>query len=683
VEDETNAVSCPVCRSGDTLSLFDTHDRLLPLPGIYRFVRCDDCGLTYVDPAPTWAQRAPHYALAYRGYHRLETEPSALQRSGMRAGLARRHRLVTAHVAGGRLLDVGCGGGDYLGWVAQQPGWQAVGLERTPGIARAAMSCFRVPVVLGDIEQAGFAAGSFDAVTLWAVLEHVPDPVRSLAECARMLRPGGVLVVRTLAAEAWAARFFGACWVGYDAPRVLSVFTRRALHRALNRAGLRLLEIGYPFHDFFPWVWSLRNSVEDRTGSERAGRLAERLAGSWPVRLLSFPLFALQTRRGGNSFVVAVAQSGEQDSNPSSAAPSASVAGQTGGLARRNAAPAVTLVPVSRETWDQFVAQCHDPPTLLFHTSAWLDLLARSYRLAWLPLGIWQGEELTGLFPVLTRRLGPFRLAGSPLMVAIASTPFLGPLVEPGQIGPALVALETQLSQWKVSHVELALPSELEAMGLARSLGYSLETCQGVRVLLAGRCRVDLWGALTPAFRRGVRKAQAHNVDVVEAHDGAFLDEYWQMCKEVYRGSGRPPHLSRDFYAAAWESLAPLGKIRALLALREGELLAGALFLLHGDQAYYLSGASHIWGLPWRPNNLIQWHFLDWAGSQGLSCYDLGGAVVPGITRFKLGLGGQLYSYTRLYKATSPLAGVGRELYRKGVPFWRRIRASGSPGSAS
>lgn len=103
---------------------------------------------------------------------------------------------------------------------------------------------------------------------------------------------------------------------------------------------------------------------------------------------------------------------------------------------------------------------------------------------------------------------------------------------------------------------------------------------------------------------------------------------------------------------------------------------------LNGNELNYLeeclrTRASHAAGLPWRPNNLIQWRFLEWAASQGLSCYDLGGAVVPGITRFTIGLGGQVYPYTRLYRANSPLASAARELYRRAVPFWRRISARG------
>jgi ubiquinone/menaquinone biosynthesis C-methylase UbiE len=300
-------IPCNLCGSEDAIPIFETHDHLLDLPGSYRFVRCQVCGLVYVNPRPTWAERADHYAPSYRGYHRLETEHSLLQRRLMEVGLHKRRRIITAYLRSGRLLDVGCGGGDFLHWMRQRPVWQVYGLERVPEMALAAHCHHDLPVVMGDVVQLSFAPASFDVVTLWTALEHLPDPAQGLSECARVLRRGGLLVVRTVTVDSWGARFFGPCWLGYDAPRILVVFSRHTLRQMLCKAGFEVLRMGCHFHDFHPFLWSCRNLCKALVRFPSLCRLADRVARSWPVRLLSFPFFAVQTLLGGNSFFTTVA----------------------------------------------------------------------------------------------------------------------------------------------------------------------------------------------------------------------------------------------------------------------------------------------------------------------------------------------------------------------------------------
>ena len=330
---------------------------------------------------------------------------------------------------------------------------------------------------------------------------------------------------------------------------------------------------------------------------------------------------------------------------------------------------------ISWEEWDAWIEA--DPGAMLFHTSSWLRLLEDVYALQAQPLGAWQGDELLGLFPLQRRRLGPFRLAGSPLMQVIASTSYLGPLVPPRQLAATLLALEDALHSSRTDHIELAFPARLppDALAQGQRLGYTSETCQAVIVSLAGCSREQLWRGLSPACRRAVRKAQSAGIEVVAVEDGSFIPEYYRMCLEVYRPTGRLPHLSQDFYTRLWQRLAPLGQARALLAYRDGKLLAGAIFLHYRQQTYYLSGASYDHAQALRPNNLIQWHFMQWAAGQGCTRYDLGGAVIPGITRFKLSLGGVLHPYTRLHRARTPLARLGRAAYKRLIPIWRRVKA--------
>ncbi len=272
-------------------------------------MRCRACSLVYLDGCLSWPARAPHYDLAkYRGYHHLDQERKPLGRRLMAYGLRRRQAILEMYVREGRLLDAGCGSGDFLAWMGQRSGWQAWGLERNPEAARLATQRSGRPVLTADLAAAGLSGASFEAITLWSVLEHLADPVRALAECARLLRRGGFLFVRTLSQEAWGARFFGPNWVGFDAPRVLLVLSRTLLRMMLHEAGLEVVRVWSPFHDYHPFLWSWQNWCAAQTAGRGLCRLALRLAGTWPVRAASFPYFALQSRLGGDSFVTVVAR---------------------------------------------------------------------------------------------------------------------------------------------------------------------------------------------------------------------------------------------------------------------------------------------------------------------------------------------------------------------------------------
>lgn len=198
-----------------------------------------------MSPRPTAARLRTLYSEAY-----FESPDPAcgypVYRSDRVAVRDKAERLLPAverHGRKGRLLDVGCAYG-FIMEVARERGWQVAGIEPAEAVAASAASRLGAPVAT-DLVSAGLPAASFDAVLVWDVIEHLPDPRRALDEVARVLRPGGVLSVVTPDIGSLAARLLGRRWEEMrKMPEHIYFFDRASLSTLLRAAGFEPVEWG-------------------------------------------------------------------------------------------------------------------------------------------------------------------------------------------------------------------------------------------------------------------------------------------------------------------------------------------------------------------------------------------------------------------------------------------------------
>jgi glycosyltransferase involved in cell wall biosynthesis/SAM-dependent methyltransferase len=205
-----------------------------------RYARCARCGLRAAASPLDAAALRRCYEIDYP--RRFPPETSGLPRRALFEGLLARAR---PPAPGARLLDVGCGGGLLLAGAAAR-GWRAVGVELSSRAARVARNLDAGPVVQAHGAALPFRSGALDAVTLVNILDHLEAPSTALAEARRVLRPGGLLVVRVpngtvhgIAARLLARLGPGARWRGWDAWPILHAFAfgHGALVRLVERAG--------------------------------------------------------------------------------------------------------------------------------------------------------------------------------------------------------------------------------------------------------------------------------------------------------------------------------------------------------------------------------------------------------------------------------------------------------------
>jgi SAM-dependent methyltransferase len=238
IEEKTTG-PCVICGHYDTTHVFTKQG--------FELVRCRSCDLVFVPKQPEINEINNIYSFA-SGYHiEYVSEGSTLKAETARA---RRHLgYLRRHKTAGRLLDIGCSAGFFLK-EARAAGWEVCGVELSEDTAAIARRRFGLDVRTGVLTDDLFALGSFDAVTLWDVVEHLKDPISVLVTARRLLRRDGILLVETPNIDGLFPRLSYKVaalldyWPHPEPPGHLFQFSKKTIGRLLDSAGLRVVEIG-------------------------------------------------------------------------------------------------------------------------------------------------------------------------------------------------------------------------------------------------------------------------------------------------------------------------------------------------------------------------------------------------------------------------------------------------------
>ena len=247
---------------------------------LYR--QCDACSAVGLDPIPSADDLHAYYQSSYfegggqAGYlDYLADEPLHRKNALARVQTARRFR---TH-AGGTWLDVGCAVGFTLD-TARTDGYAVHGVEVSDWASSVARERFGLDVSASLAEARFVLQRPVDVLTMYQVLEHLADPLRSLQEARACLRPDGLLLIETWDRRSIVARLFGRFWQQISPPSVVWLFDRRSLDELLRRAGFRLMRIEVS-PKFISIGWGL-------------GLIADKLPGA----LQGLPRWIAKTRLG-------------------------------------------------------------------------------------------------------------------------------------------------------------------------------------------------------------------------------------------------------------------------------------------------------------------------------------------------------------------------------------------------
>jgi 2-polyprenyl-3-methyl-5-hydroxy-6-metoxy-1,4-benzoquinol methylase len=147
-------------------------------------------------------------------------------------------RLLNSHSQKGRILDIGAGVGDFLA-VAKNDGWETVGIEPSEKAKEIAIKK-GVPFVENLV---ALENNSFDVITMWHVLEHVPNLEHQIAELKRLLKPSGTILVAVPNFNSYDANYYGKFWAAFDVPIHLWHFSKTAIEILFAKENLKLVKV--------------------------------------------------------------------------------------------------------------------------------------------------------------------------------------------------------------------------------------------------------------------------------------------------------------------------------------------------------------------------------------------------------------------------------------------------------
>jgi len=228
--------TCPWCGKPTEKLYLHLKDEFLTKEE-FDILECEDCGLLFTVPRPEPSVIGKYYQSDEYYSHQTNQKGVVprIYEFVKRFNIKNKVNIALQNLPKGKLLDIGCGVGDFLAQVKQK-GWEIQGIEPSEdakNIAEARLG-FRplAPEQSHELEDA-----SFDVITLWHVLEHVDDLKTQTSEITRLLKPGGRLVIALPNFQSFDCQHYKDAWAAWDVPRHLNHFAPKTLQNIFESLG--------------------------------------------------------------------------------------------------------------------------------------------------------------------------------------------------------------------------------------------------------------------------------------------------------------------------------------------------------------------------------------------------------------------------------------------------------------
>lgn len=230
--------NCIYCQTSSKHVLYPTTDIF---GDTYKVCSCPNCQAIFLWPQPSVEQLARAYDDSY--YGEQDTKFNPLIERVLDFFRSKRANIIKRFVnAPAKVLDIGCGNGNFLQYVQQKGNYDIYGIELPGKAAKRATQIPNIKLKEGQLETDDFPANYFDAITLFHVFEHLSKPQETLHTIRKILKPGGICIISFPNIDSWQSRWFKGKWLHLDPPRHLFFFKPEDFVALMNDLGFSLLK---------------------------------------------------------------------------------------------------------------------------------------------------------------------------------------------------------------------------------------------------------------------------------------------------------------------------------------------------------------------------------------------------------------------------------------------------------
>lgn len=224
----TSLRNCPVCNHNGYISIFNKSG------GIY--VKCGRCSMVFLNPVFKESSLKEYYKNLNTDQAKIISKESKFYREVYSLGLKK----IMEYIKSGRIMDIGCCNGFFLD-IAREKGWDTTGVELCLSDAEIARKGGHI-IFTEPLETIKFDI-KFDAVTLWDVFEHIPNPQKYLLSLSKILDNNGVIFMQIPNSDALAARIMRERCNMFDGVEHVNLYNPKTIKKVLRDSGFKILHL--------------------------------------------------------------------------------------------------------------------------------------------------------------------------------------------------------------------------------------------------------------------------------------------------------------------------------------------------------------------------------------------------------------------------------------------------------
>lgn len=231
-----DVLNCPICNNTIFKPIVHAKDFTVTSE-TFTIQSCIRCGLLLTLPRPCPEDLEKYYKSDNYISHtsRASNITDRLYILARKFTLRQKLSLVSKYSAKGKLLDYGCGTGDFLLTAAKNT-WQTWGVEPSTSIAKKD----KAQQIVSSLDE--IPTSEFDAITLWHVLEHIPNPNEIIYQLRERISKHGTIFIAVPNYKSFDGTYYRESWAGYDVPRHLWHFSRSTMSQLLEKNSLKLIK---------------------------------------------------------------------------------------------------------------------------------------------------------------------------------------------------------------------------------------------------------------------------------------------------------------------------------------------------------------------------------------------------------------------------------------------------------